>query len=286
MSSWIEIKVELDPQYLEEVSGFLYRTGCSGIYELDDGFKVYFANEDWSSDKLLLIADFLKRIKPAFSMDEMHFSDVENQDWNEKWKENFKPLRVSDNLIVLPDWEEIPAGEGEVQLIINPRMAFGTGHHETTKLILQLLPSHLVPGQNVLDAGTGSGILAIYAALLGAARVVAFDNDPVAVENARENFVLNGVQDKIEIFTAEAGPQGGDKFPLILANINRNVLLQLAQNFYSCASGSGKLILSGLLQEDFKQVNERYSKIGWRLIKEKREGEWLALVFEKSAKPV
>ena len=282
MNSWIEISVELDPRYLEEVSGFLYRLGCSGIHEQDDAFKVYFDKNGWNSDKLLLIADFLKRINPAFSMYNLHYSDVENQDWTEKWKENFKPLRISGELIVLPEWETWPPKENERTLIINPKMAFGTGHHETSKLILRLLPKYLISGQAVLDAGTGSGILAIYAAMLGAARVVAFDNDPIAVENARENFALNDVQDKIVVFEGELAQVKDENFPLILANINRNVLLQLAQDFYSCATKQGLLILSGLLQEDFELINETYTKKGWRLIDQKQDGEWLALIFEKS----
>ena len=144
----------------------------------------------------------------------------------------------------------------------------------------------LKEGSRVLDAGTGSGILAIYAVMSGAKRVTAFDNDPLAVENALENFKLNSVQDKIDVFCGELEQIRSEKFPLILANINRNVLLQLAKDFYSRASDAGLLILSGLLQEDFEQINNQYIKNGWRLLDQKREGEWLALVFEKDGTSV
>lgn len=286
MNSWIKLEINIEPQYLEEISGFLYRMGCSGIHEQDEGFSVYFSREDWNTDQQLLLQGFLKQVIQDFTADKIHVSSVKNQDWNEQWKENFKPLHISDSLIVLPEWESVPQRKGEQQLIVNPKMAFGTGHHESTRLVLRLVPEYLKEGSRVLDAGTGSGILAIYAVMSGAKRVTAFDNDPLAVENALENFKLNSVQDKIDVFCGELEQIRSEKFPLILANINRNVLLQLAKDFYSRASDAGLLILSGLLQEDFEQINNQYIKNGWRLLDQKREGEWLALVFEKDGTSV
>ncbi len=283
MKNWITVTINLPPEYLENISSFLFSLGCSGIQENENSFSVFFEEAVWNNEQRTLLIEYIKQDYPDFAQDSMVISDVENQDWNEKWKENFKPLRISDHLIVLPEWENYQKKAGEETIIINPKMAFGTGHHETTKLILQLLPKYLKPGINVLDAGTGSGILAIYAARLGASAVTAFDNDPVAVENADENFELNDVKGKITSFTGEISLLKGQKFSMITANINRNVLLDLAGDMHRYIVNEGCLILSGLLAVDLELIDKSYSENGWLLVEKKQDGEWLALVFERSA---
>ena len=283
MKNWITVSIDLPADYLEKISSFLFSLGSSGVQENESSFSVFFEESVWDAEKQLLVLDFIKQDYPEFTEEGFALSNVENQDWNEKWKENFKPLRISDRLIVLPEWEEYQKQPGEETIIINPKMAFGTGHHETTRLILQLLPKYLNPGDSVLDAGTGSGILAVYAVKLGASSAAAFDNDPVAVENARENFKLNGVDDKINIFTGTASELTGTKYSLITANINRNVLLDLAEEMHNYISESGRLILSGLLEKDFGSIEQAYSKYNWFLIGKKQDGEWLALVFRRNA---
>jgi len=283
MKNWITVTIDLPPDYLEKISSFLFSLGGSGIQENENSFSVFFEESVWNTEQQLLLLGFINQDYPDFTQEGFAVSEIENQDWNEKWKENFRPLRISDRLVVLPEWEKYQKQPGEETIIINPKMAFGTGHHETTKLILLLLSEHLNPGDSVMDAGTGSGILAVYAVKLGAGAVTAFDNDPVAVENADENIALNGAADKIKSFTGLITDLRGQKFSLITANINRNVLLDLAGDLHNYTTESGCLILSGLLEADFDQIESAYSENGWILTDKKQDGEWLALVLRRSA---
>ena len=225
----------------------------------------------------------IQQIDPHFSVNQIKTKQVVWEDWTENWKQNFATFRVEPNIIVAPDWEEPQVQPGEQLIKISPKMAFGTGHHETTQLILSLLPANLDRGMQVLDAGTGSGILAILAAKLGAGHVTAFDTDPVAVENARENTELNSVKNKIDIYTGYLSDGLKNKYDLIMANINRNVLLDLCVQWSDYIQPGGKLILSGILETDEDIIRSAYEKKNWQYLNKKQKGEWIALVFSYSA---
>ena len=162
-------------------------------------------------------------------------------------------------------------------MTIIPKMAFGTGHHETTRLILAQLEQTVERGMSVLDAGTGTAILAIYTALKGAKNILAFDTDPVAVENARENVLLNKVDDKIDLKCCTLQEIDPVPFDLIVANINRDVLLELAYAFVDYARTGTFLILSGLLVTDRDIVLKKYKEAGWQEQGSQQQGEWLSL---------
>jgi len=275
---WIEIKILSDPKHLEQISSYLFALGCDGITEADEDFTVYFPRQVWSAESFKL----LKSI--CYSVDaesEIALSELEAENWNENWKVNFKPFYLTESCVIVPDWEEnFDAGTAH-KIVISPKMAFGTGHHETTQLILMLLSDYLKQGAHVLDAGTGSAILAVHAVQLGAKNVLAFDNDPVAMENAEENVALNGFENQIDCHTGQLDIANGKEFDLILANINRNVLLGLAAEFIQYLLPQGILILSGLLETDFEMVSAAYKQAGFELIERKQRGEWLALVCKK-----
>ncbi len=277
---WIELKVLSDPKHLEQISSYLFALGCDGISEADEGFTVYFPQQVWSAESFKLLKSICRSVDEE---SEIALSELEAENWNENWKENFKPFHLTDSCVIVPDWEkDFDAGEAH-KIIISPKMAFGTGHHETTQLILMLLPDYLEQEAKILDAGTGSAILAIHAMQLGAEMVLAFDNDPVAIENAHENVTLNGFENQIECYTGQLDIARGKEFDLILANINRNVLLSLAVEFAPYLASNGKLILSGLLESDFEIVSAVFEKEGFELIERKQRGEWLALVYTKNS---
>jgi len=276
---WIEIKIKLKPNSLETISSYLFALGCEGIQEGEQDFKVYFSEEVWSPDSYALLQSICTSVDKSAELD---LSELEAENWNEKWKENFKPLHLTDTCVIVPDWEKDYKAKEEYKIIISPKMAFGTGHHETTQLILMLLPKYLKEGMRVLDAGTGSAILAIHAAQLNAKHVLAFDNDPVAIENARENIALNGFDSNIEAVVSSLHQIKAKNFDLILANINRNVLLDLAEAFTAFTVNNGLLVLSGLLQTDFEQVHNTYQNAGWILLEKRPRTEWLALVYQKN----
>lgn len=196
------------------------------------------------------------------------------EDWLAEWKRHFTPVRVSPHVWVCPPWEVCRPGEGEHVVVIAPRMAFGTGHHATTQLCIELLEACLCPGDTVVDVGTGSGIVAIVAAKLGAAHVYAVETDPVACANARENVLANAVQERITVieapFAAGCVPSGAD---LTVANIVTAGLLPVLPAIAACAP-SGQWIVSGIglehedlvlaaLRDLGRQPARRGARDGW-----------------------
>ncbi len=276
---WLEIKIIMDPKNLEWLSPYLFALGSEGVFERENDFFVYFNTGEWNQEKFHLLKQYLAENLPEQGEPKIEISDLPDEDWNETWKESFKIFHLGQNIIIKPDWDTYSPNPGETVITIAPKMAFGTGHHETTQLILMMLEKYLRADQSLLDAGTGSGILAIYGAMLGANPVIAFDNDHVATENTLENAGLNGVSKKITCFTGELKDVGKNRFDIIVANINRNVLLELASSFSGYLNPGGKLILSGLLVLDEDVIMEAYGKEGWILIQKEQRKEWMALVL-------
>ena len=281
-NNWIGISVKYSPAILEELSVQIFALGCQGINELSGSFELYFSVTDFNDSVKKQLLDLLKSKK--IDENDIVFTTIEPENWNENWKENFKIFRVGQKIIVKPDWENYKNTKNETIITIAPKMAFGTGHHETTQLILALMENLIKPGMSLLDAGTGSAILAIYGALKGAETIVAFDNDPDAIENAEENCLLNGVSSKIDLYCDDLSGIIKKDYDLITANINRNILLQLAAPFLSYSAPGNLLVLSGLLETDYDDVLKKYNEAGWRLEKSKQQGEWMALLFKNRNK--
>ncbi len=278
---WIEVDITIAVEAREVLSAWLFTLGCSGCEETESGIRAWFEADSWNDEKEKRLTRYAARLSNRFSESDMSVSRVPAENWNEKWKENFKTFRVGESIIVQPDWEKGKAAEGETLITIAPKMAFGTGHHETTKLILQILEKTALSGKSVLDAGTGSGILAIYTALRGAAKADAFDNDPQAIENAAENLELNGVAEKVNLCTGELNDMAVRSYDIIVANINRNVLIDLAAAWENFIHGGSRLVLSGLLCADRPAVQEAYAAKGWKTVEVRDEGEWSALCLQR-----
>ncbi len=201
----------------------------------------------------------------------------DDAEWKDKWKEYFKPFRVSEHLVIRPSWEEYEAGPEDTVIEIDPGMAFGTGTHETTSMCIQMIDQYLKPGSRVLDAGCGSGILAIAAAKLGAAEVLGVDIDREAVRVARENFQKNHVED---ICRAEYGDltRGVDfKADLIAGNLMAELICMLADGVYAHLAEEGLFIASGILTEKEQMVTEALQAAGFRIVESRTKGEWCAL---------
>jgi ribosomal protein L11 methyltransferase len=201
--------------------------------------------------------------------------------WEESWKRHFHPVRLGD-LVVVPPWDAGPATEGGIRLVLEPGMAFGTGTHATTALCLRALQRWLVghPRSSVLDVGTGSGILALAAALRGAGRVAATDNDPIAVRVAEENAVRNALQGRVAFGTARLEDLE-EKFDLVLANILCNTLVELAGALSGCLARGGRLVLSGILVEQAAEVAAAFAPALVEVARES-EGDWMLLELQAS----
>jgi len=208
---------------------------------------------------------------------------VADDDWATAYRSFFRPIRLG-RVVVRPSWEpEAPAErEGDVVVEIDPGMAFGTGHHETTRLCLMALQDHVRCGETVLDVGTGSGILAIAAAKLGAARVVGIDIDPVAARIAAENVERNGLAGVIAILTGDSPRVFDGIADIVLANIVPDVIIAMAADLCSKVRPGGKLITSGIITERAEDLRATLESLGLATIEQRVEGEWVALVSEAS----
>jgi ribosomal protein L11 methyltransferase len=231
---------------------------------------------------------YLSRIYP---MPEPQFRTLRDEDWAHAWKKFYKPLRVGRRVILKPSWEEFTPQPDDVVVELDPGMAFGTGLHPTTRLCIAALEEVVTPGARVLDLGTGSGVLAIAAYLLGAAELLAVDIDPIAVdvalENAARNRVPTGDGQALSVRLGSVPEKMADHFQIIVANILAEVLAKLFDAEYDYPplaeplAPGGLMILSGIIDYRADLVLEAAARHGMRLVDRKQEGDWVALVMRK-----
>ncbi len=205
---------------------------------------------------------------------------VDGDDWIEIWRKHYRPIELG-NVLICPAWIERKPKEGQVEIIIDSNMAFGTGEHETTSMVISLMQNYVKNAETVIDVGTGSGILGIAAAKLGAKKVVMTDIDYVAVKSAKHNCEINGVADKCEVDLNNLLDDKNITGDLVLANITADVLLILSESIPSRVKNGGGLIMSGIIKSRVNEVIDRYSAIDFELVQRKDEGEWIALVMKK-----
>ena len=207
---------------------------------------------------------------------------VDGDDWIEIWRKHYRPIELG-NVLICPAWIERKPKEGQVEIIIDSNMAFGTGEHETTSMVISLMQNYVKNAETVIDVGTGSGILGIAAAKLGAKKVVMTDIDYVAVKSAKHNCEINGVADKCEVDLNNLLDDKNITGDLVLANITADVLLILSESIPSHVKNGGVLIMSGIIKSRVNEVIDRYSAIDFELVQRKDEGEWIALVMKKKS---
>lgn len=230
--------------------------------------------------------DFLPLLAESFGAEPGTFlsaAEITDFGWAEKWKENFKPSRIGKRITVKPSWEPYSPSPEEVVVTIDPGQAFGTGTHETTQMCLQFLEEAFdgtPTPRRVLDVGTGTGILGIAAALLGAPLTLGIDVDPLGVEVAGENARVNGVEDRFHAATTPLSCVEG-RYDLILANVLAEILSDLKQEIADRLEPGGKLILSGIISEKGDWVAKEYEAAGFRLAGRKEEGQWTALLLRR-----
>jgi len=206
--------------------------------------------------------------------------EVEGDDWIEIWRKHFRPIRIG-SVVVVPEWIDYEKAEGEKIVKLDNNMAFGTGEHETTSMCVELLQSYLRPTSVCIDVGCGSGILGIAAIKLGAKSALLTDIDPVAVESAKHNARLNGVEDKVTVARANLLDDSSVKGDIMLANITADILENLAPSIPKNLKEGGVLILSGIIDCKLQRVIDVYCAQGLTLEKKLKKGEWNALAFTR-----
>ena len=279
MKQYKEFKIKTIPFNPDILSGFLWELDISGITEEENDLKI-FTDENSLVTKETLTNQLKKLVEnnliKSFDIDEQNY---EYKNWNEEWEKGLNVIEVSDHIVIKPSFKDYKNEKDKTVITIDPKMSFGTGEHQTTKLMIQLMEKYLERGVKVLDVGTGTGILSIAAINLGADYATAIDNDEWCFENIQENCRLNNVSDKIDIKITEIESVEKKEFDLILANIQKNVLQDIAGEIIKRLKKNGLVILSGLLIEDEKDIIEKYNDLS--LNDKKIMGEWLALVFRK-----
>ena len=247
------------------------------VFEQENGFlNAYIPAPRWTDVKRDHIEQWLRSHGLMVPVEE---NEVTSQNWNKQWEETIQPLAIGP-FLVKPTWAALPAEHADkILLEIDPKMSFGTGYHESTRLALRFLPDLVKKGDVVLDAGCGTGILAIAAIKLGAAQAIAFDVDPWAQANAVENLYLNNVTGAVAFRKGDVSVVPETHFDLILANINRSVLLDLLPAFATKLKPDGHLVLAGLLVENRNAMLDAAARHRLAFVREAEEGEWWSVVL-------
>lgn len=281
MKNFFVYKIFSKPFDPELLSGIIWDFDITGLLEDDDHISVFTSGK--SKDTEVQFNAAMTKLKNCKSIASFRIEKeiLEDQNWNKLWEKSREVIRVSDRIVIKPTFKKYSAKENEIVLTIDPKMSFGTGEHQTTKLILRLLEKHVQKGMRVLDVGSGTGILAIAAVKLGAKKSIAVDFDEICLENCKENCALNGVENSIEVLTGEIDDVKEDEFDLILANIQKNVLLEIAEKIILKLNQKGIVILSGLLESDKDEIEKKYHSLGFKTKQIEQMDEWIAVVFAR-----
>jgi len=276
-----EFTIRIPDLFRDTLIRMLTQNGCLGVIEDKYSLIAYFPatnDVDYILSELAVQKAILEKVDREHEMT-FDYNLIPDQDWNESWKKGFTPLDVGEHFTILPPWED--ERSGRINLIIDPGMAFGTGHHETTRSCLVLMEKYdgKTEKGRFLDLGTGTGLLAIAASKLGYKQVVAVDTDPLSIEAARKNLELNH-DINVELREGSIAEAPGT-FDCIAANIISSVLILLAHEISSRLNPSGIGILSGILADQADEVIRAYEQTGLKFIESFPDDKWVSLVLQK-----
>ena len=313
---WLELKVDTTPAGIDPVSELVENLGITGLVIDDEGdFHDFLENNrqywDYVDEDLLAEKRGVCRITFYVSADDegwdmvaktrialaelkkqrddcgsllLTMANMDDADWENNWKQFYKPMEIGERLIVIPEWESAKT-HGRIPLILNPGLTFGTGSHATTRLCLTALEKHVTDGQRVLDLGCGSGILSIAALLLGAEHAFACDIDEKCVDVAYENAALNGIgRDRYTVRWGDVlsdrqlQKEMGDKYDIIVANIVSDVIIGLAPQVRPFLKDGGLFLTSGIIDTRAEEVAEKLRQNGWEIVEERSSEGWFSFL--------
>ena len=295
MALWFEITAQTPPALVEEVSELMRGVSPGGITVEEPvdilgpelGFKVRGGEPVLvraylpSSELGAVLTEDLRRAMEAYPAVQLTAKPIYEQDWAVSWREFFGVVDTGDRIVIVPTWIEHEVQPGQIAIRLDPGQAFGTGHHETTRLCLSAMDELVRPGMAVLDVGTGSGVLAIAAVLLGAATVEAIDIDPIAAEVARKNCDANGIGAEVRVSAGVLAEDHPGRYDLVLSNISTDANLRLAPIFGSVVRPGGFAILSGILSPDARRAQAAMADHGFALTAIRHERDWCQLQFQR-----
>lgn len=274
--NYIEYDFTVSPTEMgaEILMAELAEVGFDSFEDTPTGIKAYIPKDSWNEH---ILQDIYLLSNPEFTIS-YQITEIEQVNWNEEWEKNFSPIVVEDLCTVRANFHPVP--NTRYDIVITPKMSFGTGHHETTYMMLQQLLPLSLEGTKVLDMGCGTGILAIMAALRGAHDITAIDIDPWCVENATENVQQNNCS-FITIKEGDVSLIAGEQYNLILANINRNILLSDIPAYTQALLPQGLLLVSGFYVEDLPAIKEKCQEEGLIYLSHIERNRWVSAKFQR-----
>jgi len=289
---WAQIKITTSQESSDAISNFLFELGAKSInIEESDGLPsnitliTDFVSDDLIGIRVKKIKKFINKLR-AIGLEtkpgSIEIESIEDKDWVKESRTHFPPKTIGENFVIAPTWiPEVELNQSKLIIRIDPGMAFGTGHHPSTRLSLELLEKSIDGGEKVADIGTGSGILSIASIMLGAKKVKAVDIDETSVTVAIENTRLNNVDKKIDVNVGEGLKGIHGKFHLIVSNILTSILLPMIPDFYKHLKYSGKLILSGIMDSEAYLIEDSIREHNFELIEKLVSDGWIGILAKK-----
>ncbi|MEA5402071.1 50S ribosomal protein L11 methyltransferase [Arcicella sp. DC2W] len=275
--NYIEVKLNINPEFSDIFMAELGEIGYETFTEEAEGLNAYITEDLFSEENLDEIMERYLAMTPI----SYSYSTLEKKNWNEEWEKNYEPILAANGRVrVRANFHE-PDPNIQYELLINPKMSFGTGHHETTSMVLSLQMEIDHQAKKVLDVGCGTGILAIFASKLGASEVAGFDIEEWAAENSRENVQLNSCENVV-IRQGTIEDEPADQYDIILANINRNILMRDIPKYVEFMKPApSKLIVSGFYQHDIEDIEKVANESGLTKTHTENKNNWAAVIFER-----
>jgi ribosomal protein L11 methyltransferase len=277
---WIDVQIRTAVD-AAELLGMLADPVIQGGWEENGVVHLYWQKPQWSTEARIRLSRVLQGLDPDASDErDIRVEDLPDQDWNRQWAQSVRPIRIGRRIVIRPSWESVALQAGDIEIVLDPKQAFGTGHHATTRMLLEWLEDLVHGGESVLDVGTGSGILSMAALRLGAASALGVECDPVAVDCARAYATENGFGNPLEFRcgTLEGvDPQGRLRPDLVLGNLDRQTLLLLSDALAQYVRHGARLLLSGILLDQEPEIVEAFSKVGAHLFQRREQDGWAAL---------
>jgi ribosomal protein L11 methyltransferase len=294
---WIELTVDVPPEYAEPMSEIFHRYGHGGVaieqeagYNPDEGesppvpdfvtIKTYLPVDNTTERRRNQIDIGVRLVAHLATISPLKEKYVEEEDWQNAWKEHFHPLRIGRHLVICPTWRTVETSESDILIHLDPGMAFGTGHHPTTRTCMEILERDTKPGDRILDVGCGSGILSVVAVKVGATSALGLEIDPVAARAGEENVRINGIEDKVQIVqgTLPSPLAEARSFDIVAANISAKVVTDLAQHLIDSVAIGGKLIAGGIIEPHVKDVTKALNAVGASIDETFIDGDWVTLL--------
>ncbi|HTR81548.1 MAG TPA: 50S ribosomal protein L11 methyltransferase [Bacteroidota bacterium] len=269
-----------DPAIRELISYHLSEEGFTGFLEDDACIHCFIPKDKWDDGKEKRISTLLKSIDPP-TIALSAITEVPPENWNRQWEQSIQPIEVGENFIITPSWHPVSPQKKKVVLIIDPKMSFGTGYHESTRLMLRMIERFIPHYAHILDVGTGTGILAIASAKLKSSSAIGIDTDEWSYTNAKENVERNDCAESVDIRLGSIEVVGTSGFDAVFANITRSTIIELLPHLVRMLAPAGIILLSGIMAEDRPAIIQALSARSCSEVGGFSENEWIGIAAEK-----